>query len=304
VSSRAANALAWTAFAVHLAVIVFSTVAMVTVLAAPPGPWLEQEPQASVMRLAFRFSGPAYVSLGALSALLFLAGALSWKKALPVAGAAAALALGAELIGTSTGLPFGEYHYTSLLGPRLAGLVPLAIPLSWFYMLVGCLAIAARLFPGSRGSPWRWALTAGALMVFWDLALDPAMVRTGHWVWGPGNAFHEAGLPGWLDIFFTRGLYYGMPLSNFLGWFISGTLIARTMLAVVAPASFAASVASSPLPPLLYLANGLMPISICLRDGLSLAAGLGVVGMLLPTAIAMSNAPRDREPARVQRRVA
>ena len=39
-----------------------------------------------------------------------------------------------ELIGTSTGFPFGPYSYTSFLGIKILDHVPYSIPLSWFYM--------------------------------------------------------------------------------------------------------------------------------------------------------------------------
>jgi len=44
------------------------------------------------------------------------------------------LSLGSELLGTSTGFPFGDYSYLSGLGYKITGLVPFTIPLSWFYM--------------------------------------------------------------------------------------------------------------------------------------------------------------------------
>ena len=40
-----------------------------------------------------------------------------------------AISLTSELLGTGTGLPFGEYSYTPLLGIKWFGLVPVVIPL-------------------------------------------------------------------------------------------------------------------------------------------------------------------------------
>ena len=48
------------------------------------------------------------------------------------------ISLTSELLGTSTGFPFGHYSYLSGLGYKIAGLVPFTIPLSWFY--VGCVS--------------------------------------------------------------------------------------------------------------------------------------------------------------------
>ena len=279
---------AWVLFALHVGLILFSTAAMVTVLAGSSPVDITTEPAATIMRLSFRFAGPTYVVLGFLAALAYLAASIGWPLAITLAAAASALALGAELAGTSIGLPFGDYSYSGLLGYRILGLVPFPIPLSWFYMLTGSLVIVARLSrPGSRPSSWRWALGAGALMVAWDLSMDPAMVKTAHWFWGSGAMFRDAGLPAWLESFFTADAFYGMPLSNWLGWFLTATLIARVMLAVVAPVVVRDRLAASPLPVALYLVNGIMPVALCVRDGLWWAAALGALAMLLPSAIAL-----------------
>jgi len=278
----------WLLLAAHTGLILFSTAAMLTILAGAPGLDLTSEPAATIMRVSFRFAGPTYVVLGALSALAFLSGTTGWRSAVLLAVTASALALGAELIGTSVGLPFGDYAYSGLLGYRILGLVPFPIPLSWFYMLVGSLVIVARLTKPAddHRTRWVWALAAGLLMVAWDVSMDPAMVKTGHWAWGTGAMFRDAGLPGWLVAFFTANAFYGMPLSNWFGWLLTATLIARIMLAIVPPTRIRASWSVSSLPMALYLANGVMPVAICLRDGLSWAAALGALGMVIPAAIA------------------
>jgi uncharacterized membrane protein len=279
---------AWVLFTLHVGLILFSTAAMLTVLARSSPIDVTAEPAATIMRVSFRFAGPTYVVLGALTALAYLAATIGRRTAVALAATACALALSAELAGTSTGLPFGDYAYSGLLGYRILGLVPFPIPLSWFYMLTGSLVIIARLrrVAISRRTPWSWALGAGALMVAWDLSMDPAMVKTGHWLWGNGAWFRDAGLPGWLQSFFTGDAFYGMPLSNWFGWFLTATLIARVMLALVPPAVVRDRVASSTLPVALYLANGIMPVALCLRDGLWWAAASGFVAMLVPSVLA------------------
>jgi uncharacterized membrane protein len=298
-------ALSTALFACHLGLIVFSTVAMLTILNRAPGAWLLQEPNATVMRIAWRFSGPLYVSLGALATLAFLRPRLGARRTALLFLAGAGIALGVELAGTTTGLPFGEYHYSTLLGPRILGLVPAPIPISWFYMLVGCLTIVARLVPAADDATarWRWAALAAALLVAWDFAMDPAMVRTAHWSWGAGQQFHAAGIPDWLADFFTRDRFYGMPLSNWLGWYVTGLVIARVMLVIVPPSIVRSDVATSRFPVLLYLANGIMPIALCLRDGLWWAAALGSIAMLVPATLAVApllSAPPHPRALRVQ----
>jgi putative membrane protein len=271
-------------FAAHVGLIAFSTAAMMTVLTGSVD--VSGEPAATIMRVSFRFAGPLYVVLGTLAAFAFAGHTAGWRVAAVLGLTASSLALLAELVGTSVGLPFGDYAYSGMLGYRILGLVPFAIPLSWFYMLLGSLVIVARLRPPTDepGSPWGWALAAGALMVAWDISMDPAMVTTGHWLWGDGAMFR--GLPGWLGAFFTRDVFYGMPLSNWFGWLLIATLIARVMLVIVPPRRIRAGMMTSRLPVALYVANGIMPVALCLRDGFWWAAALGAAAMLVPAGLA------------------
>jgi len=277
----------------HAAIIAFSTVAMVTILAGPGGPWLAEEPAATVMRVSYRLAGPSYVVLGTLACIAFLAGRVGWRSTVSMAALATAISLGSELLGTGTGIPFGEYAYSGLLGYRVLGRVPFPIPLSWFYMLVGALCIVARFRPAmdSSRTRWTWAFLAALLLVAWDISMDPAMVATGHWLWGAGNMFRNAGLPGWLVAFFTKDVFYGMPLSNWFGWLLTATVVARVMLAVVPPSAFRSEVATGRLPVVLYLVNGVMPVALCIREGFWWAAGAGAVGMAVPALLAMTRGP-------------
>ena len=56
--------------------------------------------------------------------------------------AAIGISLASELLGTSTGFPFGHYTYLNGLGYKVAGLVPFTIPLSWFYLGLSSLLLA------------------------------------------------------------------------------------------------------------------------------------------------------------------
>jgi putative membrane protein len=275
---RALRGASLAALAAHAALIVFSTAAMLTVLNGPASPALQREPAATIMRVAWQYSGQTYIVLGALAALLHAAWAFGWRRAALLFGVAAGLALGAELVGTSSGFPFGDYAYTSRLGYRVLDLVPYAIPISWFYMLYAALALCSRLLrmPNGRGRPWLWALAAGAILTAWDVAMDPAMVHTAHWVWR------------------DAGVFYGMPLSNWVGWFVTGTLIARAMLLVVPPERVAQGVDREALPLALYAVNGVMPVAICMRDGLWWAGSLGAAAMALPLLLARRRSARSR----------
>ncbi len=121
------------------------------------------------------------------------------------------IGLAAEVVGTATGVPFGGYDYAvGRLGPDLAG-VPLIVPLAWTGGLYSVWVVAGLL--NSRAAV-RVPLTAmGA--VGWDLFLDPQMVADGQWSWRSG----AAGLPGLPEI----------PVSNYLGWFAVGLVMAGAL---------------------------------------------------------------------------
>jgi uncharacterized membrane protein len=114
-----------------------------------------------------------------------------------------------ENLSVATGFPFGNYHYSaSFAGPKLLE-VPLLVGPS--YLGMGYLSwTLGRLLLGrtqpAHGGAMLIALpiVASFVMVAWDLTADPvASTIRGLWVWEQG------------------GSYFGVPLSNFLGWFLT-----------------------------------------------------------------------------------
>jgi putative membrane protein len=113
-----------------------------------------------------------------------------------------------ENIGVATGFPFGEYYYTDSLGPKL-GYVPLLIGPA--YLSVGYMAwVLATILVSDvkRGTDNFTAFATpfiGAfIMVLWDVALDPgAATIEKRWIWEHGGGF------------------FGVPLTNYLGWFFT-----------------------------------------------------------------------------------
>lgn len=116
---------------------------------------------------------------------------------------AAALTFGVmiEWVGFTTGLPFGAFQYTAP-GPSLFG-VPLLVPLGWWALTMVALSVVS-----AAHRLW----LAPLALVAWDLGLDPLMVAKGFWVFDAG---------GW---------YYGVPLSNFLGWYLAGWLLSALLM--------------------------------------------------------------------------
>jgi putative membrane protein len=265
--------------ATHVALILFSTYALCTFLAGPPPAWLQTPANQVVLRWAWQLSGPTYVTLGALAALAHAAGLVGGRRALAIFAAAYAISLGSELLGTSTGVPFGSYSYTPLLGYLIGGKVPFPIPLSWFFMVYCSLAMLGRLLPprDERRARLLWAALGGAVLTAWDVSLDPAMTAaTSHWVWH------------------TKGPFYGMPYVNWFGWWLTGSVVSFAMLSIVPPRVFAERVSPSRLPLVLYAVNGVMPIALCVRDGLWWAVIFGTLAMGVPLALAARAGQRGR----------
>src|SRR5437660_7385899 len=107
-----------------------------------------------------------------------------------------------------TGFPFGHYHYTDVLGPKLF-LVPVLIGPAYFAsgylawvlanVLIGDVKREANAF-----TVLAVPFIASFLMVMWDLTLDPRASNIQHqWIWEQG------------------GGYFGVPLTNYLGWFFT-----------------------------------------------------------------------------------
>lgn len=145
------------------------------------------------------------IASGIVAALLLMAAYEGWTNTARLFALCVLIAGGAELLGTTTGFPFGSYTYTERLGPKILGHVPYLIPPSWFMVLYPTMAIAScfSLPLIARAS------IAGSLLTLWDVAMDPA-VTTGfaYWMWK------------------TDGGFYGMPYTNWLGWWATGSFIA------------------------------------------------------------------------------
>lgn len=277
---RALLRLARIALVAHVALSTFSAFAFATFLAPPYPAWLATPENSKALVFGMQWGGQSTVVLGAIAGFSFLAWAIGTQRAFFVFAISFALSLTSELAGTSTGFPFGAYSYTQQLGYRIGGLVPFNIPTSWFYMLVASLAICARVMPSvnTNKGKWWWAFIAALVLTAWDVSMDPAMVKTTHWLWH----VRDLSATSALSRFVGTPFFYGMPLTNWLGWVLTGTLVARAMLAMVPPTEWAERVGPHKFPLLLYGANALLPIAICFRRDMMLAGVFGTLAMGIP----------------------
>ena len=113
----------------------------------------------------------------------------------------------AETVSMFTGVPFGNYHYTEIMAPYLWHVPVFVLPayalmgyISWsMAVLILCSHRAKMSFADCISVP----LLAAVHMVVWDLSMDPLRATLEQrWIWLDGGA------------------YYGIPISNFFGWFV------------------------------------------------------------------------------------
>lgn len=98
-----------------------------------------------------------------------------------------------EWLGIETGLIFGNYFYGNGLGWKLLD-VPLIIGVNWAVLVFASSAITN----GFRWPVWLKSALGAALMVSYDIFLEPVAVRFDFWTW-------ENGL---------------IPMQNYLAWWI------------------------------------------------------------------------------------
>jgi uncharacterized membrane protein len=160
----------------HLVAMAFGLAGLLLVMPHPE--FLELLPAGQTMfRLSMAGGGVVYILLGTIAVAIYAYRTLGLKTWLAFMVPAVLLSLSSELLGTSTGFPFGHYSYLSGLGYKIAGLVPFTIPLSWFY-LGFCAYLLARSGLGQRSQGLLGqvgAIAFGALMLTsWDFVLDPS----------------------------------------------------------------------------------------------------------------------------------
>ncbi len=228
-----------------IGMVLIRLVPSVAALAGPTLPWLMKVPTWIYM-----------LTLPTIAVMLHLS-ALGWWRTIFLLVWGSFIGMMAELIGTATGYPFGDYSYTAFLDPKILDHVPALIPLSWYAVAALALDLAARL-PLSRGQR---LLAAATFMVLWDVALDPAM----------GAAF-----PVWT--WAADGFYYGMPALNWVGWYVTALVIVWGYeilgdFRLTEPPRHTATI---------WLINGAFPVGICIVYGLFGAAIIGAVAIVLP----------------------
>lgn len=98
----------------------------------------------------------------------------------------------AELIGTKTGLLFGDYSYGASLGYKMYG-VPLVIGINWALLIVS----SASLVNTIKTTLFVRSVLAALLMTLLDVLIEPVAIESDFWHWTNGS----------------------IPLYNYISWF-------------------------------------------------------------------------------------
>lgn len=163
-----------------------------------------------------------------------------------------------ENLGVATGFPFGPYHFRVAPDLPHVGAIPIIVGPLYFGMgyaawVIACLILGRPgMRPDDRFGLVALPVVAAFAMVQWDVVMDPPDATLWQaWVWHRGGGF------------------FGVPLTNFLGWFLTVWLYFQLFALVVhrrRPRGPARSRAFWLVPILLYLASGLSHIPPWLMD--------------------------------------
>jgi putative membrane protein len=117
----------------------------------------------------------------------------------------------AESVSLRMGFPFGHYYFTDVMGPKV---FQLPVLLALAYLGIGYVSwILALLILGDVDKPIHGTrvltlpLLASLIMLAWDLSMEAVWSTMDRaWIWRDGGA------------------YFGVPASNFIGWFLTAFL--------------------------------------------------------------------------------
>ncbi len=161
--------------------------------------------------------------------VIYLAGCslhLGLKRALLFGVTGYVIAWLSEFLSINIGFPYGHYYYLNASrGKEIWVLgVPLMDSISYVFLAYASYSLALLVFSPLSRSRWilyvletkkiRYSLQVrilGALLfVYLDIIIDPIALRGDRWFLGQIYGYPE------------QGVYFGVPLSNFLGWFVVG----------------------------------------------------------------------------------
>ncbi|MBJ6723495.1 carotenoid biosynthesis protein [Geomesophilobacter sediminis] len=223
---------------------------------------------------------------------------LGWKKTIWFTAAGYLIAFVSEVSSINNGFPYGWYYYIDTTRHDelwIAG-VPFFDSLSYVFLCYVSYATAILvLAPIKR---WRGDLVTletfrlrrslsvlllGSLFqTFLDIVIDPVALQGRRWFLGQIYGYKEA------------GYHYGVPLSNYLGWWLVSAvmifalqLIDRLVRSEERPYGVAALPFRSLYAPFLYLCVLVFNLGVTLFIGENMMALTGIFTFFLPITMAV-----------------
>lgn len=151
-----------------------------------------------------------------------------WPRTLRFFGITWAVGFFCEFSSTRIGVPFGPYYYTgSTMEEELyISNIPFMDSISFSFLLFSsyCLALVFVLPEVWTSSKPGWSFNAKSrvswpvlvltviFFIFSDIVIDPVALQGDRWFLG--------GIYGYPH----EGIYFGVPIANFLGWGVVGSL--------------------------------------------------------------------------------
>ncbi|AFY56955.1 putative membrane protein [Rivularia sp. PCC 7116] len=227
----------------------------------------------TAMQVSMANGGVVDIIFGIVAVSIYACRVLGWRTWLGFLIPSVLISVGSELLGTSTGFPFGDYSYLSGLGYKIGGLVPFTIPLSWFYVGLSAYLIArSGLKVAEKPTLIRHigAIAIGALLfTSWDFALEPAMSQTAFpfWYWE------------------TPGDFFGTPYRNYAGWFGTSALFMSLAALIWGTKPIKLWRSQLVLPLIVYLSNFGFAAGLSLGDGYVIPVSLGFVLGVIPALV-------------------
>ena len=150
---------------------------------------------------------------------------LGWKRTCLMFGVTWMTAFLCEFSSTRMGFPFGDYYYNgSTIEEELyISNIPFMDSLSFTFLLYGsyCMALVFVLAWRSASgwdcnrhdrTSWPVILLTTLFMTFIDIVIDPVALRGDRWFLGLIYGYPHS------------GVYFGVPIANFLGWATVGII--------------------------------------------------------------------------------
>ncbi len=149
-----------------------------------------------------------YVFAFLICFLIFASIQLGWQRMLIFLGMGWIIAFASEVSSIRNGFPYGDYQYVydNLKGELLLWGVPLWDSLSYTFLAYASYSTAVLLFKNRFEKKVLFLSTF--LMMGIDVIIDPLTAMGNKWFLGRIYYYPHG------------GMYFGVPISNFLGWAI------------------------------------------------------------------------------------